>query len=129
MHTVKLDRIFIDESGWAWCIPLHNRTNSIGIVMREDVSTLKKRSANDRGACTLRDHYLSQLDLVPGLKAMLADAKLQDDPTKGPPVRSASDYSYSATSYAGDHFRLVGDASAFIDPLFRYMRHFVLYIF
>ena len=97
--------------------------------MREDISTLKKRSKGDAGdTYTLKDHYISQLDLVPGLKAMLEDAKLQDDPAKGPPVRSASDYSYSATSYAGDHFRLVGDASAFIDPLFRYIHHFTLYV-
>lgn len=97
--------------------------------MREDISTLKKRSKEDAGdTYTLKDHYISQLDLVPGLKAMLEDAKLQDDPAKGPPVRSASDYSYSATSYAGDHFRLVGDASAFIDPLFRYIHHFALYV-
>ena len=26
-------------------------------------------------------------------------------------VKSATDYSYAATEYAGDHFRLVGDAS------------------
>ena len=97
--------------------------------MREDVSTLKKHSAKDAGdEYTLKDHYLSQLDLAPGLKAMLEDAKLQDDPTKGPQVRSANDYSYSATSYAGDHFRLVGDASAFIDPLFRYIHHFAPYV-
>jgi len=33
-------------------------------------------------------------------------------------VKSASDYSYSATSYAGDHYRIAGDAGAFIDPFF-----------
>lgn len=26
------------------------------------------------------------------------------------PIRMASDYSYSATTYAGDRFRIVGDA-------------------
>jgi len=33
-------------------------------------------------------------------------------------VKTASDFSYAATSYAGDHFRLVGDAGGFIDPYF-----------
>ncbi|KAI0064890.1 FAD/NAD(P)-binding domain-containing protein [Artomyces pyxidatus] len=34
------------------------------------------------------------------------------------PVRSASDYSYSASTYAGEGFRIIGDAGAFIDPFF-----------
>jgi len=33
-------------------------------------------------------------------------------------IKSASDFSYSALSYAGDHYRIAGDAGAFIDPIF-----------
>lgn len=33
-------------------------------------------------------------------------------------VKSASDFSYSAPSYAGNGYRIVGDAGAFIDPFF-----------
>ncbi|RXW15128.1 hypothetical protein EST38_g10726 [Candolleomyces aberdarensis] len=33
-------------------------------------------------------------------------------------VKSASDFSYSADSYAGEGYRIIGDAGAFIDPFF-----------
>src|SRR5262249_10208819 len=34
------------------------------------------------------------------------------------PVRSVSDYSYTSRRVAGDRFLMVGDAAAFIDPVF-----------
>ena len=34
----------LDASGWCWCIPLHNGTMSVGIVMRQDMSTSKKKA-------------------------------------------------------------------------------------
>lgn len=112
----------LDESGWAWFIPLHNGTVSVGMVM-DSVSSVKKKQAMSKAVTgkdhSLKDHYLSQLDLVPGLKALLGGAVLQEDPSLGPSVKSATDYSYAASCYAGDHYRLVGDASAFIDPFFR----------
>jgi len=35
-----------------------------------------------------------------------------------PTARTASDYSYSASRYAGPGYRIIGDAGAFIDPFF-----------
>lgn len=37
-----------------------------------------------------------------------------------------SDFSYSARQYAGDHFRIAGDAGAFIDPFFSSGVHLAL---
>ncbi|KAJ6482943.1 hypothetical protein C8R47DRAFT_1178119 [Mycena vitilis] len=112
-----------DESGWAWFIPLHDNVVSVGIVMDSQVSASKKAAgsaaAADGNRYTLQDHYLSQLAFVPRLKKLLGDARLRVDASgQIPAVKSASDFSYTATHYAGDHFRLVGDASAFIDPFF-----------
>ncbi|KAJ7657874.1 hypothetical protein DFH06DRAFT_456143 [Mycena polygramma] len=112
-----------DESGWAWFIPLHDNVVSVGIVMDSQVSASKKAAgsaaATDRNRYTLQDHYLSQLAFVPRLKKLLGGAQLRVDASgQIPTVKSASDFSYTATHYAGDHFRLVGDASAFIDPFF-----------
>ncbi|KAJ7780262.1 hypothetical protein DFH07DRAFT_468316 [Mycena maculata] len=111
-----------DESGWAWFIPLQGKVVSVGIVMDSKISANKKAAAaaaaNGNGH-TLQDHYLSQLPLVPKLKNLLGSAELRVDPDGLiPAVRSASDFSYTASRYSGDHFRLVGDASAFIDPFF-----------
>jgi len=109
-----------DESGWAWFIPLHDGTTSVGIVEDQATSTKKKRlsrDANDGTTASLKEHYLRQLKLAPGVVKLVADGELVDDGVS-PAVRAASDFSYVATNYAGDHYRLVGDAAAFIDPFF-----------
>ncbi|KAF7297289.1 FAD/NAD P-binding domain-containing protein [Mycena indigotica] len=97
-----------DETGWCWFIPLHNKTVSVGVVLTEEASIAKKRANKDG---SLKDHYLEQLKLAPGLIRLLGDGNLVSE------VKSAGDYSYSATHYAGPRYRLVGDAAAFIDPL------------
>jgi flavin-dependent dehydrogenase len=61
---------------------------------------------------SLKAHYLDQMQFTPGLRELLKNATLKEDINE--PIKSASDYSYSATSYAGDHYRLVGDAAGTI---------------
>ncbi|KAJ6448953.1 FAD/NAD(P)-binding domain-containing protein [Mycena vitilis] len=124
-----------DQSGWAWLIPLHIGT-SVGIVMRQDISDAKRAAAKEKGEDTgLYAHYMRGLECAPNLKAMLDNAELirKDDKdaaasnsTNGTDgtakeevkaeMRTASDYSYHADTYAGPHYRIVGDAGAFIDP-------------
>ncbi|KAF7331154.1 FAD/NAD(P)-binding domain-containing protein [Mycena sanguinolenta] len=112
-----------DESGWGWFIPLQNGVVSVGIVMDGKVSAAKKAAgtaaAGEGKTHTLYDHYMEQFQYVPRLWKLLEGAKLRVDPTgEAPTVKSATDFSYTAATYAGDHYRLVGDASAFIDPFF-----------
>ncbi|KAF7359992.1 hypothetical protein MVEN_00726300 [Mycena venus] len=98
-----------DETGWVWFIPLHAGVVSVGVVLSEASNRIKKAQAADAKA-----HYLSQLQLAPGLVKLLGNAELVSD------IKSAADYSYSTSDnqYAGPNSRLVGDARAFIDPLF-----------
>ncbi|TFK44724.1 hypothetical protein BDQ12DRAFT_673465 [Crucibulum laeve] len=117
-----------DESGWGWFIPLHNGTVSVGIVMDSSISASKKAAgkvAAQGGEYTLKDHYLDQLQYVPNLKKFLEGAELKEDGDHYR-VQSASDFSYAADKYAGDHFRMIGDASAFIDPFFSSGVHLAL---
>ncbi|ESK89117.1 radh flavin-dependent halogenase [Moniliophthora roreri MCA 2997] len=102
-----------DESGWAWFIPLHNGTVSVGFVQEEKLIRSKKADMSvgpEENKST--KHYFEQLKSAPGLLRLLEGA------TCTGVVRSAGDYSYSAPQYAGPHYRIVGDAGAFIDPLF-----------
>ncbi|KAJ7730742.1 putative halogenase [Mycena metata] len=99
-----------DETGWAWFIPLGNTTVSVGIVMKEDASRVKKSALS--GADISTQHYHDQLRLVPGVVRLLGSATFHGE------VQTAADYSYSATDYAGPNYRIVGDAGAFIDPMF-----------
>ncbi|KAH8087882.1 FAD/NAD(P)-binding domain-containing protein [Cristinia sonorae] len=87
-----------------------------------------------RKASALSDRYLSFLQLAPAVLELIGEegvlVKVGEDgaeeteenifkssiPT--PTARTASDYSYSATKYAGKGYRVIGDAGAFIDPFF-----------
>ncbi|RDB23600.1 Sulochrin halogenase [Hypsizygus marmoreus] len=107
-----------DETGWTWYIPLHDGTVSVGIVMNQEKSSAKKAAAKAAGEdVSLAAFYRRELKHTPNIVALLGDATLikkEDSPV----VSSASDYSYQATHYAGPHYRVVGDAGAFIDPYF-----------
>ncbi|KAF7321539.1 hypothetical protein MKEN_00674800 [Mycena kentingensis (nom. inval.)] len=112
-----------DESGWAWFIPLHNGHTSVGVVMNQKryneklkapaaPSPFSPDSAPNPTQSTTIARYFSNLSLAPGVVKLMADGMMEGS------VRSASDYSYSAPSYAGPGYRIVGDAGAFIDPFF-----------
>ncbi|KAJ7211604.1 putative halogenase [Mycena pura] len=92
-----------DETGWAWFIPLHNGTVSVGVVVSDASNRIKKSQHTDAKAL-----YLSQLQLTPGLVELLGDAKLVSD------IKTGSDYSYHASDskYAGPNYRIAGDAGA-----------------
>ncbi|KAJ7090631.1 putative halogenase [Mycena epipterygia] len=98
-----------DESGWAWFIPLGGKV-SVGIVLKEESSRAKKAGLS--GPDANAQHYHNQLKLVPGVTRLLSGATFLGE------VKSAGDYSYSATHYAGPNYRIAGDAGAFIDPFF-----------
>ncbi|KAH8817113.1 hypothetical protein F5884DRAFT_778462 [Xylogone sp. PMI_703] len=98
-----------DESGWAWFIPLHNGTASVGVVMNQKLSTQKKKA---RSFADSKEFYLESLKLAPNVLNLIGGGQLVSD------IKSASDYSYSASAYAIPYARIVGDAGCFIDPFF-----------
>lgn len=68
------------------------------------------------GSCSApvgaEQRYLKALGLTPGVKRLLGiDSVIVRGESEADTVRTASDYSYSASSYAGEHFRIVGDAA------------------
>lgn len=69
---------------------------------------------NARNHASLADKYLTFLHLAPGVQALIGDdAKLEcveDENGEAPAARSASDFSYSADVYAGEGWRIIGDA-------------------
>ncbi|KAI0364421.1 FAD/NAD-P-binding domain-containing protein [Pilatotrama ljubarskyi] len=142
-----------DESGWAWFIPLHKGLTSVGVVMDQKQLGIRSRASSSAGgspalggshhgrdtlsarkSSTLAERYQSFLELAPGILELVGDGELvtlQTDEDDGedaevPAARSASDYSYSASEYAGPGWRLVGDAGAFIDPFFSSGVHLAL---
>ncbi|KAJ7825634.1 putative halogenase [Mycena olivaceomarginata] len=94
---------------WAWFIPLNTGTVSVGVVLKEESSRLKR--AKLAGTDMSKTHYLTQLSLAPGVLGLLGNANLTSE------VKSAGDYSYSASSYAGPSYYIVGDAGAFAEAI------------
>ncbi|TRX90429.1 hypothetical protein FHL15_008598 [Xylaria flabelliformis] len=100
-----------DGSGWAWLIPLHNGTVSVGLTIKQHLVAPKKKALGGLGT---KDFYLHVLkNETPVIAGHLEKAELVSDE-----LRTASDWSYSASEYASQNIRIAGDAGCFIDPLY-----------
>jgi flavin-dependent dehydrogenase len=95
--------VVLVQGGWWWVIPLRNNRTSVGLV---------GPSRNLAGQKPDEAYFEARIAETPFLRERLASA------TRTAPVRSVSDYSYVSRKLAGDRFVLVGDAAAFIDPVF-----------
>ena len=67
----------------------------------------RKKAEYPGGSPSLTEHYLDQLKLFPGVLDLLGEKGNMIPGT----IKSASDYSYYADRYSGDHFRIIGDAA------------------
>lgn len=85
---------------------MHNNTTSVGAVVKQDLLASKKRSKSSA------EFYHQAVEDTPGVARLLQYAHR----TSG--LKSASDWSYHASAYAGPWSRICGDAGCFIDPLF-----------
>jgi flavin-dependent dehydrogenase len=97
--------IFWFEHGWFWFIPLADGTTSIGAVCWPHY--LKSRSK------PLTEFFHDTIALCPELEQRLAGAKLVDDR-----VYATGNYSYSSAKSSGERYLMIGDAYAFVDPVF-----------
>jgi flavin-dependent dehydrogenase len=95
--------VVLVPGGWWWVIPLRNNRTSVGLV---------GPTKNLRGQKPDQAYFEAQIAATPFVRDRLAAA------TRVAPVRSVSDYSYVSRKLVGDRFVLVGDAAAFIDPVF-----------
>jgi flavine halogenase len=90
---------------------------SVGVVMNQEKSIAKKK---EMGSPSTKDFYLESFKLVPGIMNLIPNAKMVSD------VKQASDFSYSASTYASPYLRIAGDAGCFIDPFFSSGVHLAL---
>jgi flavin-dependent dehydrogenase len=97
--------IYSFAHGWMWMIPLPDGAMSVGAVCRPEY--LKQRKGRTV------DFLFDTLKLSPALWARLQHAQLVDDE-----VRVTGNYSYDSRCMGGPGWMLVGDAFAFLDPVF-----------
>ena len=91
--------------GWAWFIPLPGGITSVGCVCKPGYLKTRQGASND-------DFMAKTLAIVPGADRRIADAR------RVSPVRVTGNYSYACSAMAGHRWILIGDAWAFLDPVF-----------
>lgn len=97
--------IFWFAHGWFWFIPLADGTTSIGAVVWPYY--LKSRNK------PVADFFRDTIALCPELAERLQGAELVDGR-----VHATGNYSYVGTHCVGERYAMLGDAFAFVDPVF-----------
>jgi flavin-dependent dehydrogenase len=119
------------QHGWFWMIPFKGNTTSVGMVVTDDYLKTRNRDvaahmprANPQEhdgsdeavagrATPVNDAFLQRtIDATPFVQERMRNA------TQKFPVRSIGNFSYVMERYAGDGYVMVGDAGAFLDPVF-----------
>jgi flavin-dependent dehydrogenase len=93
------------DMGWLWFIPLSETVISVGAVIPQGVHRRESRPTPEESLA----HYLAD---TPAAAPILQRAQ------RVSPARFDADYSYLATRMVGDRWVAVGDAAAFLDPIF-----------
>ena len=96
--------IYRHEHGWIWLIPLPDGVTSVGAVCYPDY--MKTRRGDSEG------FLMRTLASVPEVGRRMSGA------TRCAQVHATGNYAYECTEMAGPGWVLVGDAYAFVDPMF-----------
>jgi flavin-dependent dehydrogenase len=96
--------LFWFDHGWFWFIPLSDGATSVGAVCFPYYMKSRKTSP--------RQFLLDTIALCPPLAERLRHAELVS------PVTATGNYSYSASRATGPNYIMLGDAFAFLDPIF-----------
>ncbi|MEZ5313338.1 MAG: tryptophan 7-halogenase [Thermoanaerobaculia bacterium] len=91
-----------DDAGWFWLIPISENLMSVGVVVPREIYM----SWPHGDPAEILNRAIAD---TPVVAAMMRDARREW------PVRVEKDFSYSASTYAGDRWLLAGDAGSFLD--------------
>ena len=92
------------EHGWMWLIPLPDDVMSVGVVASPEY--LKQRRGDTEG------FLMRTLESVAPVRARMQGAR------RVAPVHVTGNYSYRCARMSGPGWVMVGDAYAFVDPIF-----------
>ena len=95
---------FLPERGWFWYIPLHDDLTSVGVVGQRDYLF--------DGGNDLAEIYWREVEKNAWIKDHVAAGRRCDE------YRITKEFSYRARHSAEDGLVLIGDAFAFLDPVF-----------
>ena len=90
--------------GWFWFIPLKDGVTSVGAVVWPYYMKMRAKP--------LREFFLDTIAMCPALHERLRDAEMVAEP------EATGNYAYHCDGCQGENYVMVGDAYAFIDPVF-----------
>jgi flavin-dependent dehydrogenase len=93
------------DGGWWWFIPFKDGDTSVGLVFEKTFTKLHRGASPD-------EMFKKGLEACPHLSQRLRAAR----PTM--PVGTQANWSYRAKQFYDERLLMVGDAAAFVDPLF-----------
>ncbi|MEZ5659757.1 MAG: NAD(P)/FAD-dependent oxidoreductase [Burkholderiaceae bacterium] len=96
--------IYWFEHGWFWLIPLRDGVTSVGAVCWPEYLRTREGSTEAFLWQTIR--------MNPGVAERMRDARCLDE------VRATGNFSYTSKRMWGPNYMLLGDAFAFVDPVF-----------
>jgi flavin-dependent dehydrogenase len=90
--------------GWVWMIPLRDGCVSVGAVCSPDYLKMREGSKED--------FLMQTLQAIPDLCRRMANAEVAGN------LHATGNYSYACRRISGPRWLMVGDAYAFVDPIF-----------
>jgi len=93
----------LPNNAWSWTIPFQGKVTSVGVV------TAAKFIDKDR---VIEDYIETSIDCSPIFHDLMKDAKRVSE------VQVMSNWSHTCDTFYGDRWIAVGDAAAFLDPIF-----------
>jgi 2-polyprenyl-6-methoxyphenol hydroxylase-like FAD-dependent oxidoreductase len=97
-------RIYIFPEGWFWYIPLARDETSVGCVLHQRVVKARRGS--------LDELFADMVERCHAVRDNLRDAERVTE------LYTTANFAYSVDPIVGDRFLCVGDAVAFVDPIF-----------
>ena len=111
---IKLIYLEGSKKGWFWVIPIGPDHLSIGISVQNEYVRMRKKQLQGEGHGDdwVRAFYLHELKEAKVMNPVLEEAIMQHK------VLALSDYSFYNDVKYGKNWAMVGDAGAFLDPIF-----------
>ncbi len=96
--------IYWFKGGWLWMIPLQNNVMSVGAVCWPEHFKTRNNS--------LEEFLLDIIRSIPQAQKRMKQAKPES------PITATGNYSYTSSKMIDNGYLLIGDAYAFVDPVF-----------
>ena len=102
----------VDKAGWIWMIPLANGRLSVGLAVNMDYANRQRRILSQQHDNWQEVLYRQELEASPAVQKVLTNASPLGS------VNINGDFSYYSEKKWGSNYAIVGDASAFLAPVF-----------